>query len=95
VTEHAVVLFMKGTRGAPQCGFSAAAVGIFEELGVPFETRDVLADPALRQGIKDFSDWPTLPQVYVGREFVGGSDIIAELHTSGELKQLISAALAG
>ena len=95
VQEHPVLLFMKGTKTAPQCGFSAAAVGIFEQLGVPFETRDVLADPGLRQGIKDFSDWPTLPQAYVGREFVGGSDILAELHGSGELKQMVDAAIGG
>ena len=94
VQQHPVVLFMKGTRAAPQCGFSAAAAGIFEELGVPFETRDVLADPVLRQGIKDFSDWPTLPQAYVGSEFIGGSDIITELHGSGELKRLVDAAVA-
>jgi len=93
VDEHPVLLFMKGSRAAPQCGFSASAVGILEDLGVPFETRDVLADPALRQGIKDFSDWPTLPQAYVGGEFIGGSDIIAELHASGELEQIVGAAL--
>jgi len=94
IDEHKVVIFMKGTANAPQCGFSAAAPAAVSELGVPFETVNVLAEPALRQGIKDFSDWPTIPQIYIGGEFVGGSDILREMAESGELKEAVDAAFA-
>ena len=84
-----VVLFMKGTPLFPQCGFSSRAVTILEHLGVPFEAVDVLQDPEIRQGIKEYSDWPTVPQLYVKGEFVGGSDIMMEMFESGELQQLV------
>ncbi|MBL8742952.1 MAG: Grx4 family monothiol glutaredoxin [Myxococcales bacterium] len=83
------MLFMKGNKSFPQCGFSATVVGILKELGTPFETANVLADPALRDGIKTFSDWPTIPQLYVNGEFVGGCDIVREMHASGELAKLL------
>ena len=83
-----VVLFMKGTELFPQCGFSARAVAILNHLNVPFETVDVLQDPEIRQGIKEYSDWPTIPQLYVKGEFVGGSDIMMEMYEAGELQQL-------
>ena len=84
-----VVLFMKGTALFPQCGFSSRAVAILDHLGVGFETVDVLQDPEIRQGIKDYSDWPTVPQLYVKGEFVGGSDIMMEMFEAGELQQLL------
>ena len=86
-----VVLFMKGTALFPQCGFSSRAVAILDHLGVAFETVDVLQDPEIRQGIKQYSDWPTIPQLYVKGEFVGGSDIMMEMFESGELQQLVGA----
>ena len=89
-----VVLFMKGTELFPQCGFSSRAVAILEHLQVPFKTVDVLQDPDIRQGIKEYSDWPTIPQLYVKGEFVGGSDIMMEMFESGELKQLVGAPAA-
>ena len=91
VKNNQVVLFMKGTPLFPQCGFSSRAVTILEHLGVLFETVDVLQDPEVRQGIKDYSDWPTIPQLYVKGEFVGGSDIMLEMFQSGELQQLVGA----
>jgi monothiol glutaredoxin len=89
VTDNPVVLYMKGTPVFPQCGFSAAVVQILTHLGVKFKGIDVLADPALRQGIKDFSSWPTIPQLYVKGEFIGGCDIVREMFESGELKDLL------
>jgi monothiol glutaredoxin len=89
VTDNPVVLYMKGTPVFPQCGFSAAVVQILTHLGVKFKGVDVLADPALRQGIKDFSSWPTIPQLYVKGEFIGGCDIVREMFESGELKDLL------
>ena len=89
VSDNPVVLYMKGTPVFPQCGFSAAVVQILTHMGVKFKGIDVLADPALRQGIKDFSSWPTIPQLYVKGEFVGGCDIIREMFESGELKDLL------
>ena len=89
VTSNPVVLYMKGTPVFPQCGFSAAVVQILSELGVKFKGIDVLADPEIRQGIKEFSSWPTIPQLYVKGEFVGGCDIIREMAETGELKQLL------
>ena len=91
VRSHDVVLFMKGTALFPQCGFSGRAIAILDHLGVPFETVDVLQDPEIRNGIKEYSDWPTIPQLYVKGEFVGGSDIMMEMFESGELQQLVSA----
>src|ERR1035437_2722842 len=85
VKEIKVMIFMKGNRSLPQCGFSAATVAIVEELGVPFATADVLSDPELRDAIKRYSNWPTIPQVYIDGKFVGGCDIIRELHETGEL----------
>lgn len=90
VAENDVVLFMKGTRHFPQCGFSGRAVAILEHLEVPFRDVDVLQDPELRQGIKAFSDWPTIPQLYVKGEFVGGSDIMMEMFEAGELQSLLA-----
>ena len=90
VEQHRVVLFMKGTKTFPQCGFSARAVEILKKVGAEFKDVNVLADPAIRQGIKEFSNWPTIPQVYIGGKFVGGSDILAELYQSGELQKLLS-----
>jgi monothiol glutaredoxin len=89
IAANPVVLYMKGTPVFPQCGFSAAVVQILTHLGVKFKGIDVLADPALRQGIKDFSSWPTIPQLYVKGEFVGGCDIIREMFEAGELKDLL------
>ena len=91
VKKNDVVLFMKGTPIFPQCGFSSRAVTILEHLNVPFESVDVLQDPEIRQGIKEYSDWPTIPQLYVKGEFVGGSDIMLEMFQSGELQQLVEA----
>ena len=84
-----IVLFMKGTVLFPQCGFSSRAVAILDHLGAKFETVDVLQDPEIRGGIKEYSDWPTIPQLYVRCEFVGGSDIMMEMFESGELQQLV------
>ncbi|WP_336987140.1 Grx4 family monothiol glutaredoxin [Altererythrobacter aquiaggeris] len=84
-----VVLFMKGTPLFPQCGFSNKATAILDHCGVAFESVDVLQDQEIRQGIKTFSDWPTIPQLYVKGEFVGGSDIMMEMHEAGELQQLL------
>jgi len=89
VTSNPVVLYMKGTPVFPQCGFSAAVVQILSELGVKFKGIDVLTDPEIRQGIKEYSSWPTIPQLYVKGEFVGGCDIIREMAETGELKQLL------
>jgi monothiol glutaredoxin len=91
VKNNQVVLFMKGTPLFPQCGFSSRAVTILEHLDVPFESVDVLQDPEIRNGIKEYSDWPTIPQLYVKGEFVGGSDIMLEMFQSGELQQLVNA----
>ena len=90
VADNPVVLYMKGTPVFPQCGFSAAVVQILSHLGVKFKGIDVLTDPGIRQGIKEFSNWPTIPQLYVKGEFIGGCDIITELHQAGELKTLLS-----
>ena len=91
VKGNEVVLFMKGTPLFPQCGFSSRAVTILEHLGVPFESVDVLQDQEIGAGIKEYSDWPTIPQLYVKGEFVGGSDIMMEMFKSGELQQLVGA----
>ncbi|WP_159875112.1 MULTISPECIES: Grx4 family monothiol glutaredoxin [Aquitalea] len=90
VTENPVVLFMKGTAQFPQCGFSSRAVQILKACGVEtIKTVDVLQDPEIRQGIKEFSNWPTIPQLYVKGEFIGGSDIMYEMYQSGELQQVL------
>jgi monothiol glutaredoxin len=88
ISDNAVVLFMKGTPLFPQCGFSSKAVSILEHFGVEFASHDVLQDPEIRQGIKEFSNWPTIPQLYVKGEFVGGSDIMMEMAQDGELEDL-------
>ena len=89
VKANDVLLFMKGTPLFPQCGFSSRAIAILERIGVEYGTVDVLQDQGVRQGIKDYSDWPTIPQLYVKGEFVGGSDIMMEMYESGELQQLM------
>jgi len=90
VNSNDVVLFMKGTPLFPQCGFSSRAIAILDHLGVTYESVDVLQDADIRQGIKTFSEWPTIPQLYVKGEFVGGSDIMMEMFEAGELQQLIA-----
>jgi monothiol glutaredoxin len=91
VTGHPVVLYMKGTPQFPQCGFSAAAVQMLQACGVDkFFSVDVLTDPEVRQGVKDYANWPTIPQLYVSGEFVGGCDIMREMYESGELQQLLA-----
>ena len=92
VKNNPVVLFMKGTPLFPQCGFSSRAIAILERLGVEFESVDVLQDQGIRQGIKAYSEWPTIPQLYVNGEFVGGSDIMMEMYQSGELQQVLAKA---
>ena len=89
VSTNDVTLFMKGTPLFPQCGFSSKAIAILEHLGVAYETVDVLQDPEIRQGIKAFSDWPTIPQLYVKGEFIGGLDIMMEMYEAGELAELM------
>jgi monothiol glutaredoxin len=95
IDEHPILLFIKGTPSFPQCGFSGAVVRIFERLGVSFESRDVLSDPELREGIKRFSSWPTIPQVYVGGKFLGGCDIVRDLYAAGDLEKTVKQALQG
>jgi monothiol glutaredoxin len=89
VSTNDVTLFMKGTALFPQCGFSSKAIAILDHLGVTYETIDVLQDPEVREGIKAFSDWPTIPQLYVKGEFIGGSDIMMEMYEAGELAELM------
>lgn len=89
ITENDVVLYMKGTKKLPQCGFSATVAQILERLGVEYKDVNVLEDPELRDGIKQFSDWPTIPQLYVKGEFIGGCDIAREMYESGELQALL------
>ena len=88
IKANSVVLYMKGTKSMPQCGFSSRVAGVLNYMGVEFQDVNVLADDAVRQGIKDYSDWPTIPQLYVNGEFVGGCDIITEMTLSGELDKL-------
>ena len=91
VKSNDIVLFMKGTALFPQCGFSSRAIAILDRLGAKYETVDVLQDPEIRAGIKDYSNWPTVPQLYVKGDFVGGSDIMMEMFESGELQELLGA----
>jgi monothiol glutaredoxin len=94
VASSPIFVFMKGNKLMPQCGFSNNVVQILNAMAVPFETFDVLSDMEIRQGIKVFSDWPTIPQVYVNGEFIGGSDILIEMYNSGELREKLAVALA-
>jgi len=94
ISSSPVFVFMKGNKLMPQCGFSNNVVQILQSLGVPFETFDVLSDMEIRQGIKEFSEWHTIPQVYLKGEFLGGSDILIELYNSGELRETLTVALA-
>ncbi|WP_414527095.1 Grx4 family monothiol glutaredoxin [Nodularia chucula] len=94
VQQNKIMVFMKGNKLMPQCGFSNNVVQILNTLAVPFETVDVLSDPEIRQGIKEYSNWPTIPQVYIDGQFVGGSDILIELYQKGELQQVVEVALA-
>src|ERR1700674_5532159 len=93
IKGNKIVVFMKGNRNFPMCGFSAATIQVFEDLGAPYETVDVLADQEIREGVKTYSNWPTIPQVYIDGKFVGGCDIIRELHESGELEPMVKAAV--
>jgi monothiol glutaredoxin len=94
ITKNKIFVFMKGTKLMPMCGFSNNVVQILNTLGVPFETLDVLEDYEIRQGIKEYSNWPTIPQVYINGEFIGGSDVLIELYQKGELQQLVEVAFA-
>lgn len=94
VKNNRIMIFMKGNRNFPQCGFSAATVAVFDQLGAPYETADVLSDPELREQIKAYSNWPTIPQVYIGGKFIGGCDIVRELYENGELQQMVNGAEA-
>lgn len=94
IQNNTIMVFMKGNKLMPQCGFSNNVVQILNVLGVPFETVDVLADPEIRQGIKEYSNWPTIPQVYINGEFVGGSDILIELYQNGKLQEMVEIAMA-
>lgn len=94
VKDNKIVVFMKGSKLMPQCGFSNNVVQMLNSLGVPYETVDVLSDQDIRQGIKEYSNWPTIPQIYINGEFVGGSDIAIELYQSGELQEMVEVALA-
>ncbi len=90
VKKNKIVIYMKGTKDAPQCGFSAAVVDVFKMLGTEFETRDVLSDNELREGVKKYTNWPTIPQVFVNGKFIGGCDITREMFQSGELQKLLN-----
>ena len=91
ITKDRVMLFMKGNPQMPQCGFSAAVVGMLKEVGAPYGTFNILADPELREGLKEYSSWPTYPQLYVDGKLIGGADIVRDLHAKGELQQLLTA----
>lgn len=94
LNENKLVVFMKGSKLMPQCGFSNNVVQILNTLGVPYKTIDVLDDPEIRQSIKEYSNWPTIPQIYLDGEFLGGSDIAIELYQNGELQQMVEVAMA-
>lgn len=89
VKSNKIILFVKGSPQMPMCGFSKRVMDIFSDLGVPFETRDVISDPELRDGIKQFTQWPTIPQIFINGEFVGGCDIVSDLYSNGELKKMV------
>ena len=95
ISQNTIIIYMKGTPQSPQCGFSATTVAMLDDLGYPYAAVDVLAEPAKRQAIKEFSNWPTIPQVYVNGTFIGGCDIVQEMYASGELQQLLKEAFAG
>ncbi len=90
ISNNDIVLYMKGSAVFPQCGYSAAVVQVLNNLGLPFRDIDVLSDPGLRQGIKDFANWPTIPQLYIKGEFIGGCDIVRDMYSSGELRKLLT-----
>ncbi|MBE9063139.1 Grx4 family monothiol glutaredoxin [cf. Phormidesmis sp. LEGE 11477] len=94
IEENKIMVFMKGTKLMPQCGFSNNVVQILNTLGAPYETTDVLADSEIRQGIKEYSNWPTIPQVYINGEFIGGSDILINMYNEGNLQETVEVALA-
>jgi monothiol glutaredoxin len=94
IRNNKIMIYMKGNPTFPQCGFSAATIEIFEELGKPFHTVDVLSEPAKREAIKRYSNWPTIPQVYIDGKFVGGCDIVREMFTTGDLQKLVDSAFA-
>lgn len=89
LTENKVVLFMKGTQNFPMCGFSSRACAILQDMGVPFHDVNILEDEELRQGIKDYGNWPTIPQLYINKQLIGGSDIMMEMYQNGELQELM------
>jgi monothiol glutaredoxin len=91
VKKHKILLYVKGDRAMPQCGFSKAVMDVFDDLGVDYETRNVLEDPEIRDGIKMYTQWPTIPQIFINGEFVGGCDIVRDLHQSGELAEMVKA----
>ena len=93
VAENPIVLFVKGSPEMPQCGFSKAVMDIFDRLGANYKTVDVLSDPAIRDGVKQFTNWPTIPQIFVNGTFVGGCDIVRDLYAKGELQQMVKKAL--
>lgn len=93
IETHPIVIYIKGTKEEPQCGFSHAVIQIFEKLNVPFETVDVLSDPAIREGIKQYTNWPTVPQVFINGQFIGGCDIVKDLYTKGELEPMVRKAV--
>jgi len=93
IEGNKILIFMKGNPSFPMCGFSAATIEVFDQMGVPYETVDVLKDPEIRDGIKRYSNWPTIPQVYVAGKFIGGCDIVREMHAAGELEPLVRDAL--
>jgi monothiol glutaredoxin len=95
VEKTPILLFMKGTASFPQCGFSARVIQVLESYGVPYKTVDVLSNPLVREGVKEFASWPTIPQLYVGGQFVGGCDIVCEMHEQGELEPLLREAASG
>lgn len=94
IANHKIMIFMKGTTENPECGFSNQIVQIFKVIGMPFTTENILVDEALRSGIKEFSNWPTIPQIYVNGEFLGGCDIVTEMYQNGELQTLLEKAVA-
>ena len=95
IKKNKILLFVKGTKDFPMCGFSAATINVFKQIGKPFETVDILSDPDIRQGMKEYSNWPTFPQVYVNGNFIGGCDIVTEMYNNGELQKIVQDTFAG